>query len=287
MMVLSANSHSSVSALESSEAEQCLNCHEIQVKSFQKTAHAEAGSCFACHGDAHAHLEKNGEPHTIVNPGNLSLKKGNAICTQCHEEKTRDAQDSLKASASEHDRLSCSQCHSPHLTSSGQPMVLDSFDTDLGVNCASCHEMNAEKLWNSQHGQHGISCKDCHTIHKDNTISVEIEEEIERCLFCHPQQDLEFRSPFAHPLREQQIKCSDCHDPHSDRYTSMLKKDGDRVCEDCHADTMIEGGRHPLRQNTDHSLRSVACLECHQAHGSNFEFILKHHPDTICTTCHT
>jgi predicted CXXCH cytochrome family protein len=131
-----------------------------------------------------------------------------------------------------------------------------------------------------------MQCSDCHKLHKQETISQDIEDQLSRCVSCHPNQDLEFKYPYIHPLRERQIKCSDCHNPHSWRHKGMLKKEGDKACGACHADIMIKAGKHPESKNTNHPSGVVECMDCHNPHGSNFNKVLRHSLDRICKTCH-
>lgn len=265
--------------------EDCALCHHLEVESFRRTAHAGSG-CGVCHGDSAGHLSQEDKKGNIVNPNLLSFQKANRVCLECHEEKGRDVREKFLAVPSIHDDLRCSECHVPHLKGVRAAGEIEDFRGDLSVDCASCHTEQAQTLPFSPHGRADMKCADCHQFHTVMTISRDIEEQIDRCLSCHPAEELEFKRFYAHPLRERQIKCSDCHNPHSGRHEAMLKDTEDDVCGQCHRDIRIEGGRHPLSKNTDHSLRSLECTECHEAHGANFDKVLKYGSNDICTTCH-
>ncbi|PIQ89527.1 MAG: hypothetical protein COV72_02570 [Candidatus Omnitrophica bacterium CG11_big_fil_rev_8_21_14_0_20_42_13] len=265
----------------------CRGCHQIEVESFDLTLHSAEIDCAACHGDVKKHLSESDKKGNIINPANYALKKANAVCLLCHTEKERDVRDKFRAVANLHDDIACFRCHVVHLTAVDAPVSdIDGFRDDLSIDCAFCHDDQGRIFSESEHASSGLICSDCHLLHKISTISQDIEEQIEKCLSCHPQQQLEFKYPYPHPLRERQIKCSDCHNPHGWQFDKMLKKDGDRVCADCHADVAIEGGRHPAGKNADHPFGTVACMDCHRPHGSIFDKILIHNIDSICQTCH-
>ncbi|MDP1854059.1 MAG: cytochrome c3 family protein [Candidatus Omnitrophota bacterium] len=265
---------------------ECSQCHQIEAESFALTKHAIDKNCDICHGSSEKHLTAEVKKDNIINPNGLNLKKGNGICLSCHTEKAKDVSERFVAVASLHDDLRCYECHTVHLKSSDEEADVDLFKDDLYVDCSLCHSNQAENFSDSGHGLSGIKCLDCHKPHEAKTISQDIEGEIDKCLSCHPAQELEFKSFYAHPLRQRQIRCSDCHNPHSNNYDKMLKKDADDLCGDCHAGIMIEGGKHPLSKNTNHPFKTVECLDCHRPHGSNFDKLLKHNIDNICKTCH-
>ncbi len=267
--------------------EECLKCHPIETNSFLETPHtAEETGCAICHGEVTDHLSGEQKKDNMINPAHLNFKKSNTICLTCHEQTMADVSEKFHAVPNLHDQLACYDCHKPHLKMNDPLHEQDLFKKDLTVNCAQCHKENAHLLEDSPHGSAGLTCTDCHKLHEPKTISRDLEEQIERCLSCHPRQELEFKNPYPHPLRERQIKCADCHNPHSDRYTAMLKEEDDKICGECHKDIAIQGGHHPLSKGTDHPFGKVTCLQCHQAHGSNFDKVLKYNSNQLCTSCH-
>jgi len=264
----------------------CFECHGLELTTFAITPHSKEGDCSICHGEAAAHLAEEEKKDNILNPRYLGRKKSNRICLDCHQEKERGVHETFQAEANLHDDLLCIDCHQMHSRVSDTQSQLDSSREDLTVDCALCHRENAELLEDSVHGLSGMHCADCHKLHEQKTISRDIEEQIDRCLFCHPAQELEFKYPYTHPLRERQIKCSDCHNPHSSRNHAMLKQRGDKVCVECHRDIKIEGGKHPVSKGTDHPFQRVKCLDCHRPHGAGFSGVLKHDSESLCQTCH-
>lgn len=266
-------------------ADECLPCHKIEVESFAQSKHAPEAKCDICHGSPAEHLSCENKKSNIINPAALSTKKANLACAQCHRDKSKDVGERFKAIASLHDNLRCYECHNVHLTQSSKDDI-GLFADDLSVNCSLCHKGKSENLSNSPHSYAGLECGDCHKLHKAKTISEDIEEELDKCLSCHPAQELEFKYFYSHPLRQRQIRCSSCHDPHSERFPAMLKKDVNDICGNCHGGTVIEAGRHPLSKGTNHSYRALNCMDCHRPHGSNFSAILKYNIDNICKTCH-
>ncbi len=265
---------------------QCIECHQKETESFQLTEHAQLNQCSICHGDEGRHLSEQGESETIMNLRNLSVSKSNDICLRCHSEKEQDIREKFKAAATLHDPFRCFDCHIMHAQEVLHEEDEKSFRADLSVDCAVCHRRNDDNLSNSPHGFSGMVCADCHKLHETKTISRDIEEQITTCLSCHPTQELEFKNIYAHPLRERQIKCSDCHDPHNARYEKMLTAEEDDVCAKCHENIIIEGGRHPLSEQTDHPLKRVQCMDCHEPHGGNFNQLLRQDVKILCKTCH-
>jgi predicted CXXCH cytochrome family protein len=251
-------------------AEECRECHQAIAESLSLTLHADK-RCNICHDKTEDHF---------------STKKGNTFCLHCHQGQEKDVEQRFTVVPTLHDELYCYQCHIVHLPTQGTIEDLDSFKADISVNCTICHIKQLDDLSRSAHGFAGLECSDCHNLHEIKTISRDIEKQIDRCLFCHPTQELEFKYPYTHPLREWQIKCTDCHNPHSDRYEGMLKKYRDKICAECHTDVVIEGGKHPISKGTDHPFNTLKCMNCHRAHGSNFDRLLKHNINNICNTCH-
>jgi predicted CXXCH cytochrome family protein len=145
------------------------------------------------------------------------------------------------------------------------------------------------------------------------------EKEPALCLECHSPSAKD-HSPAAKdlgPAHDHQplgeAKCSGCHDPHSSDTPKLLLKvshgpfaarlcsachaepvngkirlaatDVDSQCYTCHtqfqADTEGKKSRHKLLSQSDR-----ACLECHNPHASNQEYVLKQPAQDLCTGCH-
>ncbi len=268
-------------------SDECWDCHPVETDSADLTVHFDRDAqCDMCHGDPEEHLTQRDKSDNIINPASLGRARSNAVCLRCHEEKDKDIRERFSAVTNGHDDLNCFDCHEAHMKVPATLDDLDNFKKNMSVDCAGCHEDIYNVFYSSSHGESNLTCSDCHKLHDIHTISQEVEQQIERCLFCHPTQDLEFKYPNVHPLRERQIKCTSCHNPHSSEHDLMLNEDGDDLCELCHADIVIAGGQHPESRNTNHSRSTVKCGDCHKPHGANFEMLLIHSPDTICTTCH-
>ena len=268
-------------------ADLCAGCHQTESDSFSHTKHAKlAEGCGVCHENAALHAATPGKGENVVNPGKLDFRKSQAVCLRCHGDLDKDSSERFSSVESAHDDLRCEECHASHLGKKSGEADLASFRADLAVDCRACHGREADDFEDSEHGRSDLQCLDCHDVHKARTSSEAVEAEIEKCLFCHPGQELEFKDQYPHPLREEQITCAGCHDPHSDRFENMLKEEGDETCGACHADIRIEGGSHPASRNTHHPFETVKCMDCHRPHGSNFEKVLKHASSTLCSTCH-
>jgi predicted CXXCH cytochrome family protein len=144
------------------------------------------------------------------------------------------------------------------------------------------------------------------------------------CLECHNSsvKGMKDLSP-AHdnqPLGNS--KCSGCHDPHSSNSSKLMRefshspfkarlcsachpkpessevrlitangkgqltaKDADQLCYDCHTDfkEALEStkSRHKLLSQSKRS-----CMECHDPHAGNQEYVLKKPAQDLCLSCH-
>jgi DmsE family decaheme c-type cytochrome len=84
------------------------------------------------------------------------------------------------------------------------------------------------------------------------------------------------------PMREGKLVCSQCHNPHgsvSGTEAMIREASINDNCYKCHAEKrgpfLWEHG--PVREN---------CLNCHDAHGSTNEAMLKAQRPKICGECH-
>jgi len=229
--------------------------------------------------------------------------KGDAKCTQCHDEGDNPA--ILHLGKTKHGTVadgrtpSCTNCHGDsdaHLKGgpSGNkdkrpsPDVVfkakggSSADVQSG-SCIGCHKSDANRShWaGSIHESRDVACANCHTVHapKDKVLAKATQPEV--CFACHKEQRAQVNRPSHHPVLEGKVACSDCHNPHGSTGPSLVKRDNIRdTCFQCHAEK-----RGPFVHN--HQPATEACTICHQPHGTVVESMLKVRPPFLCHECHT
>lgn len=144
------------------------------------------------------------------------------------------------------------------------------------------------------------------------------------CLECHDasRKNMKDLSPSHDNQPLGKSKCSGCHDPHSSNIPKLLRefshgpykaklcsachpkpengevqlilanggdqltgKDVDLLCYECHTDFKeeMEGtkSRHKLLSQSNRS-----CVECHDPHAANQEYVLKKPVQDLCLSCH-
>ena len=62
----------------------CNGCHAVGFDMQTRSYREESIGCEACHGPGEAHMDSDGDPEKIVNPGNLDKKRRDMICEACH-----------------------------------------------------------------------------------------------------------------------------------------------------------------------------------------------------------
>ena len=153
--------------------------------------------------------------------------------------------------------------------------------------CLGCHQRGQRTYWQgSVHEERGVACTNCHTVMKQVSARAQLRTAFEpdTCFQCHKDRRAQmFRS--AHmPTREGKIVCSDCHNPHGSAYQgsseAMLWTDSiNDTCYKCHAEKrgpfLFE--HMPVREN---------CLNCHDAHGTINQYMLKIARPRLCFECH-
>lgn len=253
--------------------EDCASCHEVQGKTFGKTAHAKAwkaaasyksAGCVSCHVGASEHAASGGEKKVT------SLKKGpaaNAACLSCHEGSPKQAH--WQGSAHQAAGLACVSCHTLHKEHSAVPTAAKKLPgpTEVTKKCLECHgAMRSSLHQRSSHplkeGQ--MECASCHDPHGTSGEKLIKQASVnELCYSCHQNM----RGPFLwehSPVRED---CLSCHKAHGSNYPQMLQARPTQLCQSCH-----QQGRHQTTAGTPGSIwvGNKACLNCHQnIHGSN------------------
>ena len=228
--------------------------------------------------------------------------KGDAKCTQCHDE--GDAPKILHLGKTRHGTVadgrtpSCNNCHgdsADHIKGGASgaarrpvPDVVFKAKGGLAAEgqstaCMACHKSDSSRShWaGSMHESRDVTCANCHTVHapKDKVLAKATQFEV--CFACHKDKRAEANRPSHHPVLEGKVSCSDCHNAHGSVGPSMVKRDNVRdTCFQCHAEK-----RGPFVHN--HQPATEACTICHNPHGTVAESMLKVRPPFLCHECHT
>lgn len=138
-------------------------------------------------------------------------------------------------------------------------------------------------------------------------------KEPDLCLECHAAPKMKDLSPAHDKQPLGNSKCSGCHDPHSSNVPQLIREfshgpysarlcsachpapvdgkvqlaaaDVDSLCYQCHTQfkAEMEGtkSRHKLLSQSNR-----ACMECHDPHAANQEYVLKKPVQELCLGCH-
>ncbi len=134
---------------------------------------------------------------------------------------------------------------------------------------------------------HMGACELCHvgTGAKPGKLITKNIEEL--CYKCHK---VRYNKKVDHkPVKEG--RCIDCHDPHQSNTKFLLKgKNVNDLCMKCHS----VGNKKKIKKVVDmkaayrHKPAEKSCVECHEAHTSNFKKLLKDEGKmNLCLDCHS
>jgi DmsE family decaheme c-type cytochrome len=262
--------------------EQCAECHESEVTSFDNTSHAramhsDALACEACHGKAADHLEAGGGKETMRSFADLSPTQASEVCLSCHEQTGN--QSHMRQSEHMASGVACTQCHDVH-PDNKEKLERVSHGTNAMIRlsqqelCTSCHEdVGADFKKPTHHRlQEGVmECSNCHNPHGSADQKQLLADGKENCVKCHEDK----RGPFAFEHDAGNIDgCTGCHQPHGSSAPHMLKaKDERTLCVSCHSREGAAGTPHSrlgLQATGD-------CTRCHsEIHGSHSDPFFTH-----------
>ena len=299
------NPHASThpNQLTSSIKSLCSTCHD-QVVTWEKkvVVHGPVadGDCATCHN-----------PHGGTVDG-LLVEDVPKLCLGCHEP---DAKFNAKHSSSEIQHADCRTCHDPHATNNKNLLRSNQHAPFAAGNCSACHETagsgttafavknKPEKLCKMCHRDIGKAetttmtvyrhsaeresyCIDCHNPHTsdvDNILAATQNVLCFRCHFSGPPYEKEQKDYVTHP----KLDCTACHTLHVADNEKFLKSTGSELCSGCHQ--RAHAVSHPMGEDVidPRNGTSMTCLNCHQMHGSDYQFYLPLDPQrALCIQCH-
>jgi len=226
---------------------------------------------------------------------------GAETCKGCHEEswqkfsRTKMGRLFLFQARNTKESLACENCHGPGLAhaeagggkgvgglitfAKNDPTPLEKRDQ----MCLSCHTKGARVFWSgSGHDMRDVGCTGCHRVMEDHSPRGQLVKstEIETCGTCHQQKRAAQLRSSHMPLREGKMSCSSCHNPHGTVTPALLKENSPNDnCFRCHTEK-----RGPFLWQ--HAPVVENCMNCHDAHGSNHERMLKVAKPRLCQQCH-
>lgn len=212
---------------------------------------------------------------------------GNENCKGCHEDKFKssDFHSRIKDFEAPSMKLGCEGCHGPgSLHASGAIEKIISFkdkDTDFTRLCISCHQSkNSITYQSSAHYKEGIGCVNCHKMHGKTERKLLKEKEFVLCSNCHSNVKAKFYFTSHHPIKEDKFSCSACHNVHNDT-KALLKGEDEKneICLSCHR-------KYQGPFVFEHAPVVEDCLNCHDAHGSIANNLLKQNEPFVCLQCH-
>ena len=220
---------------------------------------------------------------------------GIETCKGCHEDKAegfnRSMHGKLENTRTPAAKEGCGSFYGSgleHANAGGGKGVggIFSFDKKLDENSRaskrlSCHaETTHLAFWdNGRHKSAGIACNDCHSIHGGGDKNLKAAQP-ELCFGCHKNIKVMVNKQSHHPIKEGRMNCTSCHNPHGGFGEKMIKADSvNDLCYECHTEK-----RGPFRW--EHPPVVENCLNCHQVHGSNHNYMLVRKPPQLCQSCH-
>ena len=229
-------------------------------------------------------------------PGNAgSATIDDATCLDCHEDMNKTLHHTPHRLSSEITspkvNISCTSCHAggevhiedPSEDNISNPANLDG--RDILTVCSQCHVSHRE-LDNYGFDNHAVlemNCTKCHDIH-GGTRSLLLDDKASFCQKCHIETKTKFHRRSNHPVMQGNLTCLSCH-RFTRRQDDNVQYDINRVCQDCHPD---EGG--PVLYEHDavngYSVQGGGCVNCHEPHGSENNYLLKQRGNGLCKNCH-
>ncbi|TYO95041.1 putative CXXCH cytochrome family protein [Geothermobacter ehrlichii] len=188
----------------------------------------------------------------------------------------------------------CASCHNMN------PDKVELQVADATQNpCASCHKRRLNHKY--VHGPAGVwRCAYCHDANGRSTrYAVRKDGDAGLCGECHAEQIRQFQSsPYVHGPVAAGL-CSVCHDSHATDNPAQVLAPINDLCLACHDSVRgvphvargISGESHPLSGVPDPSRpgRDLSCTGCHDPHSGNSKYYFQNGIRSrfgLCGKCH-
>ncbi len=269
----------------------CMECHPEAKELISKgNVHkpVKLGLCTSCHN-----------PHASKH-ANLIGSDINALCYNCHDQRRVLAGTEVHAPVEEG---ACLECHDPH--SSNQKGLLKKTASEA---CYSCHPRKDISAKKNVHPEvKKGNCLGCHRPHASDRAGLLTKDRRRLCTGCHSAKDERLVSSHR-GLNVAKADCIGCHSPHSSDNVGILKasmhkpfKDrkcgachlpgsskvsraGTGLCTECHESKMSDFNKRYSHLVNGDGLNP--CVNCHNPHSSDEEYLLKDKEERLCFSCH-
>ena len=238
----------------------CLECHEDTVISWQESKHGTAltDTMFQ------QAWEEQGKPRE---------------CLSCHTTNFDAVTGTWEA-----DGVTCTACHYLGPNSPSHPEQI-MFTKDSADSCGACHLETFAEWQASAHGENDMTCINCHSPHSNGIKKDNLET---LCQTCHTNEGY-FYGMTSHAQAD--LACTDCHlrisetpmgEGHGQRHHSFSVDLG--TCNECHAEEMHfpagnvadngSGGSGPTSTDAHASLLTDTQINLSTTPTSPFNFVL-------------
>lgn len=280
----------------------CVSCHaassnaapqdwqKLDSKLWGRSEHSSQGvACLSCH-TAHS-----SDP-------NLLNQQPVDLCTKCHGDLIKGSYTHTPVKQKQ-----CLTCHNPHGTSRSQ-MV----NSGIQATCVSCHPAGADL--NKKHFDYNVGtsdCTDCHDPHSHDNSGALLKSKqhtpfkSKNCATCHKPAGTNGEAALVKPEKELCVTChssglpnsagahrpvadgmcTSCHSPHASNAKSAYLRESkvSDVCFKCHSNvqTAVDTAKYPHK-----AMDGLNCLQCHKAHSSTEDNLLKKPSIDLCKGCH-